>query len=141
MTAQDVQLLKLHFGRDTAGRWSISDMSSLTLKARDASAEAFFAIDDDLVLSQPATFGTTTHFLRQSIVPIVAHVQGENVLRCLGTGFFISCSGLLVTAAHVVTDPIERQYGGLNELDGLTWHTDELHLGVLLTTGANLPRY
>ena len=112
-------------------------MSSLTLKARDASAEAFFAIDDDLVLSQPATFGTTTHFLRQSIVPIVAHVQGENVLRCLGTGFFISCSGLLVTAAHVVTDPIERQYGGLNELDGLTWHTDELHLGVLLTTGAN----
>ena len=109
-------------------------MFGLTLKPRGGADEEFFAIHDELVIVQPTTFGTTTQFLRQSIVPVVAHVQGEDLLRCLGTGFFISCSGLLVTAAHVVTDPIERCYGGLREHDDMTWRGEDLKLGILLPT-------
>jgi hypothetical protein len=38
---------------------------------------------------------------------------------------------LLLTAAHVVTDPIERQYGGVRELDNHSWHLGDLQLGVM----------
>ncbi|HZM28239.1 MAG TPA: trypsin-like peptidase domain-containing protein [Gemmatimonadales bacterium] len=76
--------------------------------------------------------GTIRFALGQSIVPVVAHVPGERVLRCLGTAFFISCTGLLVTAAHVITDPIERRYGDVRELEDRTWHLGELKLGVMI---------
>jgi len=39
---------------------------------------------------------------------------------------------LLVTAAHVITDPIERRYGGIRELDDRTWHLGDLKLGVMI---------
>src|SRR5206468_49939 len=114
------------------GRWAIEAMKGIPLRPREGNGEDFFRLQDDLVVAQPAFLGTIKFVLGQSIVPVVAHVQGERVLRCLGTGFFISCSGLLVTAAHVITDPIERQYGGVKELDNLTWHAGDLKLGVMI---------
>lgn len=129
---QGLELLKLHFGKSKDGRWEIAAMAGIPLKASEDTDEAFFAIRDDLVVAQPALAGTIRFVLGQSIVPIVTHVQGEPVLRCLGTGFFISCTGLLITAAHVITDPIERQYGGIKELDELTWHARDLHIGVMI---------
>ena len=72
----------------------------------------------------------------QSIVPIVAMVTGESIIRCLGTGFFIGCDGLLVTAAHVVTDPIERKYGGVREVDQKNWSMGDLKLGVMVRTNS-----
>jgi hypothetical protein len=127
-----LELLKLHFGKNKEGRWAIEAMKGIQLRPRDGDGEGFFKIQDDLVAAQPAFLGTIKFVLGQSIVPVVAHVQGERVLRCLGTGFFISCSGLLVTAAHVITDPIERQYGGVKELDDLTWDAGDLKLGVMI---------
>lgn len=127
-----VELLKLHFGKGKDGKWAINAMNSIALTPREDDNESFFAIQDDVVIAQPAFFGTTKFVLGQSIVPVVAQVTGESVLRCLGTGFFISCSGLLVTAAHVITDPIERQYGGITELNDLTWQAGDLQLGVMI---------
>lgn len=101
-----LELLKLIFGKNKEGKWEIDAMTSVPLKPSGAREECFFSIQDDVVVAQPAFLGTTKYVLGQSIIPIVAHVQGERVLRCLGTGFFISCSGLLITAAHVITDPI-----------------------------------
>jgi hypothetical protein len=63
---------------------------------------------------------------------VVANVKGESTLRCVGTGFFVSCTGLLITAAHVITDPIERKYGRTTELDDLIFHANELSFGVLV---------
>jgi hypothetical protein len=126
-------LLKPQFRKSKDGRWAIEALKSIPLRPRGAHREeGFFPIDDDLVVSQPALIGTIKFLLGQSIVPVVAHVPGERVLRCLGTGFFISCSGLLVTAAHVITDPIERQYGAVKELDNRTWHFGDLKLGVMI---------
>ena len=107
-------------------------MKGIPLHPRGGTREAFFPIPDDLIVAQPAILGTIKFVLGQSIVPVVTHVQGEPVLRCLGTGFFVSCSGLLITAAHVITDPIERQYGSVKEFDDLTWHAHDLHLGVMI---------
>ena len=52
----------------------------------------------------------------------------------MGTGFFVSCTGLLITAAHVITDPIEREYGDLAEHDDVTWHMRQLNFGVMVPT-------
>jgi hypothetical protein len=126
-------LLKTHFRKSKDRGWAIETLKSIPLKPRGGHGEnGFFPIDDDLVVAQPAFIGTIKSLLGQSIVPIVAHVPGERVLRCLGTGFFISCSGLLVTAAHVITDPIERQYGSVKELGNRTWHFGNLTLGVMI---------
>jgi hypothetical protein len=70
----------------------------------------------------------------ESIVPIVAHVNGEDTLRCIGTEFFIICSGLLVTAAHVITDPIDRKYGKVVELSSNSISSHDLNFGVLVPT-------
>jgi hypothetical protein len=99
-------------------------------------------VADDVVSTQasPAvgvpflSIGTTQSFLGESVVPIVANVHGENSLRCVGTGFFVSCSGLLITAAHVITDPIERDYGGVIEHDDISWIMKKLNFGVLVPT-------
>lgn len=126
-----MELLKLLFGSSKEGTWSINSMGSLKIKPKGTD-EDFYLIEDEMAIFQPATFGPTTFFLGQSIVPIVAQVNGESVLRCIGTGFFVSCTGLLITAAHVISDPIERQYGGVKELSDFEWHASELKLGVMI---------
>jgi hypothetical protein len=126
-----LQLLKLHFGDRKDGAWTGDAIFPLQLRSAEGT-ESFFRIKDDPVVQQPALLGTTSHFLGQSIVPVVAQIPGEPILRCLGTGFFISCSGLLVTAAHVISDLIERQFGGIKELDDRSWHFGSLKIGVLV---------
>ncbi len=133
-----LELLKAYFGKNKDGRWAIESLNGIPLRPRGGDGESFFSIQDDLLVAQPAFLGTIKFVLGQSIVPVVAHVPGERVLRCLGTGFFVSCSGLLVTAAHVITDPIERQYGRVTELDDRTWHAGNLKLGVMIPLNALL---
>lgn len=130
--SEALQILTLRFGKGHEGEWSIQSMKGIDLKPRTNDNQSFFPLKDDLIMEQPSFIGTTRFLLGQSIVPVVAHVPGESVLRCLGTGFFISCSGLLITATHVVTDPIERKYGGITELDEVNWDLGDLKLGVMI---------
>ena len=86
----------------------------------------FFQIKDEMVLLTKSpgrvmsdffsTFGTTEFVLRQSIVPIVAWQNGDTEIRCIGTGFFISASGLLLTAAHVLRDPVDERYANFEKV-------------------------
>lgn len=127
-----MEILKVYFGKNPDGKWAIQSLQSIPLEPDGSGQGGLFAIKDDLLVSQPAFLGTIKFVLGQSIVPIVSQIPGERMLRCLGTGFFISCTGLLVTAAHVITDPIERKYGGVRELDDRTWHLGELKIGVMI---------
>lgn len=127
-----LELLKLWFGPRTERGWEIASLAPMTLRAETSVNPGFYSIRDEMVVMQPNIAGTTNFILGQSIVPIVCQVAGEPTLRCLGTGFFISCSGLLITAAHVITDPIERQYGGMREEDHITWRATDLTLGVMI---------
>ncbi len=127
------QLLKLHFGSRKDGVWAGDAIFPLPLRSSSGGKDRhFFRIKDEPVVQQPALLGTTSYFLGQSIVPLVAQVPGEPVLKCLGTGFFISCSGLLVTAAHVLTDLIEKGYDGIEELDDRSWRLENFTLGVMI---------
>jgi hypothetical protein len=126
-------LLKTFFRRSPRGGWEIQAMRGIYLRPRQNSGrEDFFEIADELLTIQPNIAGTTTGILGQSIVPVVAHSHGELEMRCLGTGFFISCSGLLITAAHVITDPITRRNGFAKPVDDRNWRLEDGSLGVMV---------
>ena len=83
-----LEILKTHFGKSQDVRWVIVGLKSIPLTSCDGGQEnGFFSVVDDLVVVQPAFVGTIRSLLGQSIVPIVAHVPGEHVLRCLGPAF------------------------------------------------------
>lgn len=129
-----LSILKPLYGRGNDGRYGIQHLAVVPLAARAQDASDFFQIQNDLLHAQPNYVSTVLATLGQSIVPVVAVVRGERLIRCLGTGFFVSASGLFITAAHVIIDPIERSYGGAREIEEMTWAFDELEVGVLTST-------
>ncbi|MGM4958205.1 S1 family peptidase [Bradyrhizobium barranii] len=67
-------------------------------------------------------------------MPIVAWNDGDEEMRCIGTGFFISASGLLMTAAHVIRDPVDENYTTITQAN-----KDAKKLGEHLRFGVLLP--
>lgn len=141
--ADQIGILKSMWKKNEAGKWVIHDMHGVDLKPRDGFAADYFKIKDEMVLltQRPgpvfnnlfASFGMTEFLVRQSIVPVVAWNDGDEEIRCIGTGFFISASGLLLTAAHVLRDPVDEKYSTITEIDKNNHRlSDTLHFGVLL---------
>lgn len=79
-----------------------------------------------------ASFGTTDFLVKQSIVPVVAWVDGAKSIRCIGTGFIVSCSGYLVTATHVLLDPVDNRYGNVKPSNQAMAFGPDLHMGILI---------
>ncbi|MDR6663496.1 hypothetical protein J2W51_006090 [Tardiphaga robiniae] len=142
-TIDEVAILKSIWKKDKGQGWSVHGIKGIDLKPREGFEPDYFRIKDEMVMltDRPdpvgsdffATFGLTEFIVRQSIVPIVAWNDGDRGMRCIGTGFFISASGLLMTAAHVVRDPIDDQYGKYSQLSENAFRFDQsLHMGVLL---------
>uniref|UniRef100_A0A9E8CS84 Serine protease n=1 Tax=Bosea sp. NBC_00436 TaxID=2969620 RepID=A0A9E8CS84_9HYPH len=131
-----MEILKLFFGV-REGRYAIQSMAPMKLEPADGHSHPFYKLKDGLfhaqgIINGLPNVGLFTEVLGQSIVPIVAQVPGEACLRCLGTGFFISCTGLLVTAAHVVADPIEREYGQAERLIGNKYVMRDIKIGIMI---------
>ncbi len=140
-----IAVLKSVWKKDDAGRWAIHGMKGVDLKPREGFERDYFKIEDEMVMltDRPgpvmrdlfSTFGLTEFIIRQSIVPIVAWNEGDQGMRCIGTGFFISASGLLMTAAHVIRDPIDDQYADFTKIGEKTIRFDKsLKMGVLIPT-------
>lgn len=140
---QGVGILKSLWRRDRAGRWTIHDLQELVLEPREGFQRHYFKIKPAIALltTRPgaafnnvfSTFGTTEFLLRQSVVPVVAWNQGDKRMRCIGTGFFISASGLLLTAAHVIRDPVDEKYAATTCVGNDTHRFDgSLNFGILL---------
>jgi hypothetical protein len=70
--------------------------------------------------------------LKQSILPVVAWVEGESAIRCIGTAFMISCTGYLITACHVLLDPQDRTYAKVVRGDNAVRFLDGILMGVLV---------
>ncbi|HWT42421.1 MAG TPA: serine protease [Sphingopyxis sp.] len=141
--ADQIGILKSIWTQDKTGKWSIHDLQGLNLKPREGCTNKYFKLKDELSLltNRPgsimdnlfASFGSTEFLVRQSIVPVVAWNEGDTEVRCIGTGFFISATGLLMTAAHVVRDPVDEDYAGATKIDNQSSKlSDNLHFGIML---------
>jgi Trypsin-like peptidase domain len=142
---QSIAILKSIWNQDSAGVWSVHDVQTIDLKPRKGYGADYFKIENEvnLLTQRPgaiiqnlfASFGTTEFLVRQSIVPVVAWNDGDAEMRCIGTGFFISASGLLMTAAHVMRDPVDEGYTSVMPAgEGAFRVHDSLHFGVMLPT-------
>lgn len=147
-----IGILKTVWKKNEAGVWAIHDLTGIDLKPREGFKKDFFKIENEFTLMTQSpgeltniftTFGTSEFLVRQSIVPIVAWNDADAEIRTIGTGFFISASGLLMTAAHVLRDPVDENYTSVTHVDNNMHRlSDDLHFGVLLPANpamANAP--
>ena len=130
------QILRLFFEKRKDGQWAIITMANVPLEPMEGDGNDLFRVQDDVFIAQsmPPIGGTRFWAIGQSIVPVVMLEPSDapERIRCLGTGFFISCTGLLLTAAHVVIDPLERAQHYPIRLQG-TWELpSDGRLGVML---------
>jgi hypothetical protein len=143
MPKDEIGILKSIWRKSEAGIWAGHDLKGIDLKPRKGFSKDYFKIENEvnLMTQTPgrimnnffATFGTTEFLVRQSIVPIVAWNAGDEDMRCIGTGFFISASGFLMTAAHVLRDPVDENYTSVTPVNKDAHKLgDDLHFGVLL---------
>ena len=139
---KDVAIFKILWGRQEDGRWGIQGMKSLTLKPKAGCDADFFRFESTMeLLSQApsrnihemlASFGPTDFLLKQSILPVVAWVENEDFIRCIGTAFVISCTGYVMTACHVLLDPQVSGYGKVIREGNRVRFLDGLNIGVLI---------
>jgi hypothetical protein len=141
--SDQIGILKSIWAQNNAEKWILHSLKGIDLKPRKGFTNRYFKIEDELILltDRPgpimnnlfASFGTTEFLVRQSIVPIVAWNDGDSEIRCIGTGFFISATGLLMTAAHVVRDPVDEKYADVTRIDAQSSQLGEtLHFGIML---------
>jgi hypothetical protein len=141
--SKEIAILKSLWRTNETGAWTVHGMKGIDLKPREGFEADYFKIKDEMILLTEtpglvfenifATFGLTEFLVRQSIVPIVAWNDGDQEIRCIGTGFFISASGLLMTAAHVIRDPVDEQYTNLTQVGDNAFRFDKsLSVGVML---------
>ncbi len=138
----NLSILKSFWVRRADGRWAIHDMKEIVLTPKEGFAPDYFAFEFELTLmtSTPprnvvdlfSSFGSTDYLLKQSIVPVVALVPTENVMRCIGTAFIVSASGYVVTASHVLLDPKESGYGKFKKIAERNEGYSGMTLGVII---------
>ncbi|NCO04174.1 MAG: hypothetical protein GW903_08290 [Alphaproteobacteria bacterium] len=140
---ENIGILKTIWKKGENGSWSGHDLQGIDLKPREGFEKDYFKIESEMTLMTQspgpimdnlfATFGMTEFLVRQSIVPIVAWNDGDKEMRCIGTGFFISASGLLLTAAHVIRDPVDENYTNLTQVGEKSQRLgNDLRYGILL---------
>lgn len=140
---ENIGILKSIWKKNKADIWCVHDLQSIDLKPRVGFGKDYFKIENEInLLTQSpgqvfedffSTFGTTEFLVRQSIVPVVAWNEGDKEMRSIGTGFFISATGLLLTAAHVLRDPVDEGYTSLTQVEKNSFELDKsLRFGVML---------
>jgi hypothetical protein len=142
MADRSVGILKSRWARLSDGRWGMRDMKGLDLIPQAAPDPAFFKFESqiELLTNSPggnvhdffSSFGPTDFLMKQSILPVVAWVDGENFIRCIGTASVISCSGYLMTATHVLLDPVDRKYGNVVRKGNTLLFPNGLNMGVFI---------
>lgn len=143
LQTDNIGILKTIWKKNEADVWVTHDIEGIDLKPREGFTKDYFKIKNEmnLMTRRPglimsnlfASFGTTEFLVRQSIVPVVAWNDGDEEMHCIGTGFFVSASGLLLTAAHVIRDPVDENYTSLTRIGKNDQKLGEnLRYGVLL---------
>lgn len=140
----ETAIFKVLWTMGTDGRWRIDGAKGLDLIPKDGFGSDYFSFESEveLLTNHPpknihdmlSSFGTTSSLLKQSILPVVAWVDGEDFIRCIGTAFVISCTGYLITASHVLRDAEDEGYGRVTKKDNVLSLDDRVSMGVLIPT-------
>lgn len=136
-----ISVLKSLWCRRADGQWAITDLKGLELSSESEPDKCFFVLQGEVqpMTNKPngtledvmASFGPLDFLMQQSIVPVIAWLEGEHSIKCIGTASIISCTGYLLTAAHVIMDPLESGYGAIRQGKQVKHH-DSLNFGVLI---------
>ncbi len=136
-----ISILKTIWERKDDGVWAICGAKSLGITSDSNKHDRFFILRGDIQLMTESPncsmenaltlFGTTDFLMQQSIVPLVAWSEGEHAIKCIGTGSIISCSGYVLTASHVLMDPLLSGYGMVRQ-GTTTKFRDGFNFGVLI---------
>lgn len=135
-----IAVMKSLWKRDKSGRWAIHSIKEMKLSGDDSGDKRYFLLGGELEMltESPSgfsdvmsTFGTVDYLIQQSIVPVVAWLEGDRQIRCVGTASIISCTGYVLTAAHVILDPLEAGYGATIVNKKVKYRGD-LNFGVLV---------
>lgn len=136
-----ISILKTLWSRSEDDQWKINKLVELQLSSGSADEEHFFVLQGDvqLMTNSPnsgiddamSMLGPPGFLMQQSIVPVVAWLEGETSIKCIGTASIISCTGYLLTAAHVLMDPFESGYGAMRDGDQIRMY-ENLNFGVLI---------
>lgn len=137
-----VGVLKTLWGQEQ-GRWQITSVAALDLQPSPGDDPFFFRVGSEVRLLQTRpsgktfeeillAFGPTDYLLKQSILPVVLIEHGASTLRCIGTAFVISCTGYVMTAYHVVADPLDREPNRFRRNGAAIEFPDDIELGVLV---------
>ncbi len=139
-----ISILKSLWSRRADGQWQINDLKGLEMSSGNAEEERFFVLRGEVQLMTKSPnagmeeiltmFGPTEFLMQQSIVPVVSWLEGEQAMKCIGTASVISCTGYLLTASHVLMDPIESGYGAVRQGQNIKHH-DNFNFGVLIPFG------
>ena len=127
------------------GSWLMDGMESLMFPAPDGADGARFHALRNAEINGPllargtahdvqSTLGTVESLIKRRILPVVAWVDGERSMRCIGTAFIISCSGYVATACHVLLDPFDSGYGNVRVSGTGIHYADNVNIGVLVAT-------
>lgn len=140
-TSPEIGILKSLWSRRADGRWAITDAKGIHFKPKAGFDSTYFAFESDVelltttpsrnLIEMSASFGLTDFLMKQSVVPVVAWNDNDAVIRCIGTASIISCSGYVLTAAHVIMDPYDSGYGA-SLVDGQMRWRDGFNFGVLI---------
>lgn len=147
-----VEILKTSWVSE-GGRWTIGGIGGLRLDSGAEEDPSYFKVAHRLTMlnqrprgntpeEQLNGFGPTDFFLRQSILPVV--IVGPDLVRCIGTAFVLSCTGYVMTAYHVLADPMEREPTKFRRAGGRVTFPD-LTMGVVIPLnpihGVNVVRF
>jgi hypothetical protein len=138
-----ISILKSIWSRRPDGIWYGHDLKGIDLKPRPGFASDYFLFESEIELMTHtpsrnihealASFGSTDFLMKQSVVPVVVWQEEDQFIRCVGTASVISCSGYVMTAAHVLLDPFDSGRGGMRKGNGLQF-AETLHFGVFMPT-------
>ena len=135
-----IAVMKSVWKRDKAEEWAIHDIKELMLSGDDNRGQRYFLLrgDIEMLTRRPSgfsdvmsLFGSVDYLIQQSIVPVETWISGDNQIKCIGTASIISCSGYVITAAHVILDPLEAGYGAVR-VNKQVKYRDDLNFGVLI---------
>lgn len=130
---KDPKIFKPHFKLASDGTLDLQSFLALDLKPKANTHGNYYPIENDLVVAKPNFFGSIHWALGQSIVPIVEVSQDRRSVQCLGTGFYIHTNGLMLTAAHVLSEYFDRAMEAPHtDIDRLIAEEGTSRLGVML---------